>query len=1197
MKTKLLLLLLLAGSTHLLAQIGFAENIVTGYSYSTRGTQLVKAADLDGDNDLDIIAYGTSLNWYENVDGQGSFGQKRVLTPDSGGTQGTSLDAVDFDNDGDIDILAAIGNKLTVYKNTDGLGTFSVLQLFTLGASYPPLSAMPADMNGDGDMDILCFYTNGGGLFQGWIVWYENNGAGVFGPQQIINDVAGDLIYGSLIFADDLDNDNDLDIILGYNGYNKIAWFKNTGNAVFAAPVIISTVAGGINSITTADFDNDGDKDIISTQKTDNQVAWYENLDGFGNFADEFIITSNALATYSTFVTDINNDNTKDIIYTATNEIGWLGNAGSGHSFATPQAITNKAYGVRSVITADLDGDGKKDLVSASFDDDKVAWYKNLDANGSFGRQVVIARSIEAPNNVYRGDFDGDNDIDLLVTSQHDAKLTWFENVNGLGFYGKEHIITEEVDVGNYTPISYPVDIDGDGDLDIATRKDAALFWYENDGQGNFVIEHIIDNTNASTIIRSMDLDGDGDMDLLCGVYNADKVSWYQNLGSGAFGPEQVIMDSQGNNGSLTSLEIADMDGDNDMDFIVSSYNSYTKYYKNTDGQGTFVYQYMSILDWLMGVYPADMDGDGDKDIVGVSALGGGTFEAVVWYENTNGQGNFTVAHDVSTLSIHGNAIHAADIDSDGDIDVLTSGGTTSEPQLALYQNNGDGTFGARQSMQQLTNLAESESVTTADVDNDGDLDVVATFNYYANSTTGKVSVFENLGFLGNTISGKVIIDSDSNGCTSADLKGSNLMVISDNGSNSFATFTDQNGMYHVATTQGSFTTAITSQLPDYFVSNPASHAFNFSGLNNSHVADFCVTPTGPVNDLAVSVYPSTNDLRPGFDTHYRIVYRNTGTTALSGTVNFEYNNNKINFQDASQTVSSQTANTLGFDFANLNPFETKTIDLNFSVFSPPITNINDHVVSVVTVSPLSGDETADNNTLTLDQTVAGSYDPNDIRCLEGNQVLIADADKYLHYIIRFQNTGTASAINVRVENTLDSKLDWTSMQLESLSHNGRVEIADGSDISFIFNNIHLPASAIDEAHSHGFIAYKIKPLDNVAVGDVVNSTADIYFDFNPPVVTNTTSTQFVDFLSLPESASDAFRVYPNPAASVLNIEGNTMIEKLSVIDMNGRILMEYSFNTPTEFAELDLAGLTTGVYFLKIKSAEGTTTRKIIKE
>lgn len=1198
MQKRLLLLFLLASSAKLFAQIGFEENIIAGYSYTTTSPLFVCAADVDGDNDQDVITYGDGIYLYKNIDGVGNFGKKNAIEPQQNSSAATSLFANDFDNDGDIDILSSINNTFTLYKNNDGLGNYVFVQTYTSGNAT--LSVTPSDIDGDNDMDILCFCGSGIPTAPYKLVWFENGGTGNFATEQIITNTYDSIINTSILQTEDLDGDNDKDIIIGYKNSNKIAWLKNIdGNGTFSAPVIISVLAGGISSISTSDIDNDGDMDIISASEYDNQVVWYRNTNGLGAFSDENVITSNAIATKSVLVNNINNDNSKDILYTSTNEIGWLSNSDGLGNFSNQQLITTKAFGVQDVIMADLDGDGKNDIISASKNDNKVAWHKNMDGNGNFGRQVIIARSLKFPYNLYPGDFDGDNDIDVLVNSQHDAKIIWIENVNGLGFYSKEHIVTENTNTGNFLPAACPIDIDGDGDLDIASSKGTVLLWYENvDGLGDFTIEHIINNSNTSviTLIRSQDLDGDGDKDIVTGVYDTGKIAWYENLDSnGTFGIEQIIPNTIGSTSSLTSLEIADMDGDNYKDIIASSFNNNTYYYKNTNGLGNFTYQYMPVFDAMQAVYPADIDGDGDNDIIGVSSLFSGFNDTLVWYEN-NGLGNFIIKHTISTLLIRGKSVLAADIDNDGDLDVLTSGSgnTQTTGQLAWFMNNGNGTIFEKKIILESTNNTISLSAGIADVDNDNDLDVLSVFANSGNTTICKVSVFENLGDLGNTIQGTVTIDSDSNGCTSNDIKGSNLMVVSTNGNDSFATFTDQNGAYNVATSEGNFTTSITN-LPNYYVSNPTSHVFNFTGMNNTHQADFCVAPIGQINDLDISVYPLQN-LRPGFATSYRLVYRNKGTTTLNGTLNFEYNNTKLNFITATQAVSSQTASTLTFDFTNLKSFETKTIDLNFTAFSSPTTAINDQVSTVVTISPVLADATEEDNSFTLNQTVIGSYDPNDITCLEGNQVLIGDADKYLHYLIRFQNTGTANAININVENTLDNKLDWTTMQLESMSHNGRVEINNGNDVKFIFTNINLHDSTTDEPNSHGFIAYKIKSLANVDTGDIVNNTANIYFDFNQPITTNTASTQFVDVLSVVENDAAKFNIYPNPTTSLLEIKGNTMIENVSLIDINGRVLKAFNYENPSLFVKLDLTELTSGIYFLRIKTEQGYTNRKIVK-
>src|SRR5690606_38919984 len=221
------------------------------------------------------------------------------------------------------------------------------------------------------------------------------------------------------------------------------------------------------------------------------------------------------------------------------------------------------------------------------------------------------------------------------------------------------------------------------------------------------------------------------------------------------------------------------------------------------------------------------------------------------------------------------------------------------------------------------------------------------------------------------------------------------------------------------------------------------------------------------------------------------------------GSVSLNFDEMRLDFLTASEPIGSQTNGTITFDYTNFNPFETRSIDVSFQAATPPTSQIGDILVFDITIDPISGDITEADNTFALEQTVIGSYDPNDIQVLEGESIFIDEAEDYLHYIIRFQNTGTASAINVSVSNELDQNLDWTTMQIETISHSNRVEITDGNQVEFIFNNINLPDSTSNEPASHGYIQYKIKPKSTIAVGDFIKNDAAIYFDFNPPVITN----------------------------------------------------------------------------------------------
>ena len=469
----------------------------------------------------------------------------------------------------------------------------------------------------------------------------------------------------------------------------------------------------------------------------------------------------------------------------------------------------------------------------------------------------------------------------------------------------------------------------------------------------------------------------------------------------------------------------------------------------------------------------------------------------------------------------------------------------------------------------------------------------------YITTETGHAVTFtEYCSFLpaqSNTISGNIKLDLDNNGCDSADLSMANLMLISSNGTDSFATFTQNNGDYLLYTSEGDFTTQITSNVPNYYAVNPNLQTNTFTGFNNTFTADFCIVPNQTINNLNISLIP-TSQARPGFIATYQIVYKNIGTTPLDGSVSLNFDDTKLNFLNASENVNTQTSNTLTFNYTNLNPFEKRTIDLQFNAntpFAPQPVNIGDVLSFIATVNPITGDNTPDNNTATLNQIVVGSYDPNDITCLEGNELLLADTDKFLHYVIRFQNTGTASAINVVVKNILDANLDWSTLQLESLSHNNSVAIKNGNKIEFIFENINLPDSTTDEPNSHGFIAYKIKPKTTIALGDVIPNKANIFFDYNEAIETNTATTTIVNVLAVDENYLLDFSVYPTPTENILHISSKTEIVKIEFFNKLGQKIKE----TTTE-SKIDVSNLTQGLYLVKVEDANGNYgVKKIVKK
>lgn len=334
------------------------------------------------------------------------------------------------------------------------------------------------------------------------------------------------------VYSIDIDGDGDKDVLSASQSDDKIVWFENTdGQGGFGSEQIITTSADGAWSVYATDIDGDGDIDVLSASIYDDKVAWYENTDGEGSFGSQQIITTNAINARSVYAADLDGDGDMDVLSASYSDdkIAWYENTDGQGNFGSQQIITTSADGAWSVYAADLDGDGDMDVLSASFDDDKIAWYKNVDGQGSFVVYQIIT-SADGAKSVYVADLDGDNDMDVLSASQNDDKIAWYENFDGLGNLGGQQIITTNADGANSV---YAADINGDGDMDVISTSyfDNKIAGYANiDGQGSFSLEQIINsNVNGPYSVYATDLDGDGDMDVLSASQNDDKIAWYEN--------------------------------------------------------------------------------------------------------------------------------------------------------------------------------------------------------------------------------------------------------------------------------------------------------------------------------------------------------------------------------------------------------------------------------------------------------------------------------------------------------------------------------------------------------------------------------------------------------------------------------------------------------------------------------------------
>jgi len=374
--------------------------------------------------------------------------------------------------------------------------------------------------------------------------------------------------------------------------------------------------------------------------------------------------------------------------------------------------------------------------------------------------------------------------------------------------------------------------------------------------------------------------------------------------------------------------------------------------------------------------------------------------------------------------------------------------------------------------------------------------------------------------------------------------------------------------------------------------------------VNNVNVAigdaifvDFPLTAPQACEEVEVLLINPSRPPRPGF-THENIIIlkNNSTTTVASGTIEFVVDNlltfNSITSINPSYTVTN-TATGFTVDFVNLAPFATEIIEIE--LLCPASVALGEITTNTATYTTDTNDLIVWNNTSSLEETVIGSWDPNDITESHGPEIIHENftSQDYLYYTIRFQNLGTAEAVHVRIEETLDVKLDETTFQMLASSHTYQVQRTN-DELIWRFDNINLPAEMFDAEGSNGFAYFRIKPKAGYAIDDIIPGVAGIYFDFNAPVITNTFETKFIAPLSVDEVSALPIKTYPNPVKDILYVSlDKNEASNVQLFDVQGKQIVQQIANSKT--IELNVSSLQSGIYFLKLTIETAQFTKKII--
>jgi len=284
--------------------------------------------------------------------------------------------------------------------------------------------------------------------------------------------------------------------------------------------------------------------------------------------------------------------------------------------------------------------------------------------------------------------------------------------------------------------------------------------------------------------------------------------------------------------------------------------------------------------------------------------------------------------------------------------------------------------------------------------------------------------------------------------------------------------------------------------------------------------------------------------------------------------------------------IPTVSGNTFTYNISDFNTLNPNSFGLSF--MTDTTAQANDQICVHVEISPNPIDADTTNNVYDFCYNVVNSYDPNMKEVYPVN--VLPGYDDWFTYTIHFQNTGNAPAFNIRLRDTLDTQLDLNTFEVLGYSHPANVTVS-GNILTVRFNNIMLPDSTSDYEGSMGYFQYRIKPFPNLPLGSQINNTAYIYFDYNAPIITNTTTNNF-EFpvkVSSIVSSENSFSLFPNPSTGVFTFKDTKNLNSVEVYSILGEKIL-----SQTNQKTINLNGFSKGVYFARIN---GGVVLKLVKE
>lgn len=650
--------------------------------------------DIDADGDLDILFGGdwqsNKVWWWENpypkYDPTTPWTRREIKN--SGFNKHHDQIFGDFDGDGKMELVfwnqgtkKQGDNKLFIAdipidsRNTQ---PWPCAEIFSSSSECEGLAK--GDIDGDGKADIV-----GGGC------WFKHNGGTSYTPNSYTPNLIDDEQRFARVAVGQLSEGGRPEVVFVVgDGVGRLKWYEWKRSSWIGHDLLGFDVDHG-HSLQVADINGDGKLDIFCGEmrldgRNKDAKMWIFLGDGRGGFIKKEI--GSGYGVHEAKTGDLDGDGDIDILGKPYNwqtprlDI-WINNMASKDKLTLDSwqrhiVDSKKPWQTVFITSTDMDNDGKKDIITGGW------WYKNPGSPQGPWKRNLIGSPLYNMATVY--DFDADGDEDVLGTQ-------------GKGSIPNDSFVWAKNDgSGRFTILDNVSKADGDflqgvvvARFESASKLEVALSWHIS-GKGVQMLSvplnpcvdtwlwRKISAASQDECLSAGDIDLDGDVDLLLGT------KWLRNDGS-----SWKVFSILKTSGAPDRNRLADINGDGRLDAVVgfeaiSKKGKLVWYEQGSSPTSNWKEHVIASIVGPMSLDVADMDGDGDNDvIVGEHNMANPSAASLYIFENGDGRGGCWKPHAVFTGDEHHDGAHVVDIDTDGDLDIISIGWGHSN--VILYEN------------------------------------------------------------------------------------------------------------------------------------------------------------------------------------------------------------------------------------------------------------------------------------------------------------------------------------------------------------------------------------------------------------------------------------------------------------------------------------------------------------------------------